>query len=351
MISFYPGPSRVHGNIPTYVKQAYREGIMEMNHRSAEFITMTKQTVWLLKKKLRIPHHYTVLFASSATECWEIIAQSLITQKSTHIYNGAFGKKWRDYTAALVASAEAYAFDANEVLPPDNLTFHESEVICLTHNETSNGTALSNKCIKQIAVNNPHALVAVDATSSMAGVYLDFKAADCWFASVQKCFGLPAGLALMVLSPKAVERAASIAETKHYNSLNSMVAMMQRWQTTHTPNVLGIYLLMRVLEKMDDIKAVEEKLVKRYIDWENYFDKSTQLKFLINNQQARSLTVLTISATEKLVKRVKRESKQAGYLLGKGYGEYKTTTFRIANFPALKQKEIKALQDHLLQYL
>jgi phosphoserine aminotransferase len=351
MISFYPGPSRVHGSIPTYVKQAYSEGIMEMNHRSAEFITMTKQTVWLLKKKLRIPHHYTVLFASSATECWEIIAQSLIMQKSTHIYNGAFGKKWRDYTAALVACAEAYAFDANEVLQPDNLTFHESDVICLTHNETSNGTALSNKCIKQIAVNNPHALVAVDATSSMAGVYLDFKAADCWFASVQKCFGLPAGLALMVLSPKAVERAASKAESNHYNSLNGMVAMMQQWQTTHTPNVLGIYLLMRVLEKMDDIKQVDEKTIKRFIEWQKFFEQSDRLRLLIDNSKVRSLTVIGITATEKLIKRIKRQSKRAGFLLGEGYGDYKNITFRIANFPTLKAKEVKALQKQLSQYL
>ena len=33
------------------------------------------------------------------------------------------------------------------------------------------------------------------------------------------------------------------------------------------------------------------------------------------------------------------------------YGDYKTTTFRIANFPALKEKEVKALQTHLAKYL
>jgi phosphoserine aminotransferase len=351
MISFYPGPSKVHSSIPKYVKHAHQEGILEMSHRSAEFMAMAKQTVWLLKKKLRIPHNYTVLFASSATECWEIIAQSLINEKSTHVYNGAFGKKWCHYTAALVASAEAYTFDANHVLPPDNLSFHESDVICLTHNETSNGTALSNKVIKQVANKNPQAIIAVDATSSMAGVYLDFKAADCWFASVQKCFGLPAGLALMVLSPKAIERSKAMAERKHYNSLQKMVNMMQQWQTTHTPNVLGIYLLMRVLEKSDDIKLVEEQLVRRLIQWQTFFEPSARLKLLIENQKARSLTVIAIAASEKLVKRVKRESKQSGFLLGNGYGDHKNTTFRIANFPAIKEKEVRALQTHLAEYL
>ena len=350
MISFYPGPSKVEEHIPNYVKQAYREGILEMNHRSPEFMEMTKHTVWLLKKKLRIPHNYTVLFASSATECWEIIAQSLISKKSTHIFNGAFGKKWYDNTAALFAFAEAYPFDANEVLQPDKLLFHESDVICLTQNETSNGTALSNKFLKQISINNPNALVAIDATSSMGGIYLDFKAADCWFASVQKCFGLPAGLALMILSQRAVDQAKLVAECNHYNSLNKMVERMQYYQTTHTPNVVGIYLLMKVLEQREDIMEIEQSLVKRFIDWYEFFEQSEELKPLISNQKVRSLSVITIKATEKLIKRVKRESKQAGFLLGDGYGDYKAISLRIANFPAINEDEIKLLQMHLTKY-
>jgi phosphoserine aminotransferase len=53
----------------------------------------------------------------------------------------------------------------------------------------------------------PDALIAVDATSSMAGVELDWQSADIWFASVQKCFGLPAGMAVMVCSPRALQYA------------------------------------------------------------------------------------------------------------------------------------------------
>ncbi len=38
---------------------------------------------------------------------------------------------------------------------------------------------------------------------------------------------------------------------------------------------------------------------------------------------------------------------KAGFLLGEGYGDLKTTTFRIANFPALRDKEINALRKFL----
>jgi phosphoserine aminotransferase len=38
-------------------------------------------------------------------------------------------------------------------------------------------------------------------------------------------------------------------------------------------------------------------------------------------------------------------------LLGEGYGKMKAETFRIANFPALKGKEIEKLMGFLKGYL
>ncbi len=176
-----------------------------MNHRSPEFMALCENTVSLLKEKLDIPATYTVFFTSSATECWEIIAQSIISEKSLHIFNGAFGEKWFDYTHRLVPGAQAFPFDAESKLDLKKLPLKNQEVICLTQNETSNGTELNESIIASIKRKNPRALIAVDATSSMAGIELNFKSADVWFASVQKCFGLPAGLAIMVCSPQAIQ--------------------------------------------------------------------------------------------------------------------------------------------------
>lgn len=118
MISFYPGPSRVHNEIPAYVKDAFKLGIMSINHRSEDFIKMSEKTVKLLKEKLNIPKSYTIFFTSSATECWEIIAQSLVSDKSYHLYNGAFGQKWFDYTKRIHPMAIPLPFDINEKLDP-----------------------------------------------------------------------------------------------------------------------------------------------------------------------------------------------------------------------------------------
>lgn len=351
LISFYPGPSRVYDEIPRYVKEAYRKGIVSINHRSDEFMAMSEKTIGLLKKKLHIPKNYSIFYTSSATECWEIIAQSLINKRSYHLFNGAFGQKWFEYTKRIASGVRQYPFEPEEILNTNKYRFGSGPgVICVTQNETSNGTQIAPETLQALKDNNPGHLLAVDATSSMAGIEMNFKTADIWFASVQKCFGLPAGLGIMVCSPEAVETAVNINEREHYNSLAFMIDMMAKWQTPFTPNVLNIYLLMRVMEEADDIEKTNKKIVKRYRNWIDFFEGSNNLSHLIKNKAAHSHTVIPVVASADIMQSIKRAAKKKGLLLGEGYGDLKSSTFRIANFPAIKKSEIELLQDFLSAY-
>lgn len=351
MISFYPGPSRVHSEVPDYVKDAYKDGILSINHRSEEFMNISERTIRLLKSRLEIPQDYTVFYTSSATECWEVVAQSVVTTSSYHIYNGAFGRKWFEYTKRIRPGAKSFPFDHNEVINPGKLRPEKEEgIVCLTQNETSNGTQVSTETMRAIRDTFPNQLIAVDATSSMAGIFLDFRAADIWLASVQKCFGLPAGLGLLVCSPAAMEKVKGTGENDHYNSILFMASMMEKWQTPYTPNVLGIYLLMRVLEDAKPIRHVHEKIMNRYRQWVEFFRDRRSIKHFITNEEARSFTVVPVEAKEALVTSIKARAKKSGILLGEGYGDWKSTTFRIANFPAIRKSEIKTLQEFLEEY-
>lgn len=352
MISFYPGPSRVYDDIPKYVKEAQAKGILSMNHRSEEFMAMMKKTVTLLKQKLSIPKDYTILFTSSATECWEIVAQSWVTNKSFHLYNGAFGQKWYDYTYRLKTGATALPFGRETVLNPGQSVFESSEnVICITQNETSNGTQVSNEIIRKIREGSPEHIIAVDVTSSLAGIKLDFTTADIWLGSVQKCFGLPAGLGIMICSPTAIKRARAINNTQFYNNAVLMADMAEKWQTSYTPNVLGIYLLMRVMENVKPIGTVHKLVENRYANWMKIFKKTSGLHHLIKNKAVHSFTVLPLEADKKIIDKIKKSAKAKGFLLGDGYGDLKSTTLRIANFPALKDSEVKGLMKFFISIL
>jgi len=351
MISFYPGPSQIEEKIPKYVIDAYKNGIASINHRSPEFQTLYDNVIKILQKRLNLPEDYHLIFTSSATECWEILAQSLIEKDRHHIYNGAFGEKWYRYTRKLTNNATFTQFNEQEPFDPIKVEIPaNTKLICLTQNETSNGTQIPNTEIKQIRDMNPESMIAVDATSSLGGIYLNFRNADIWFASVQKCLGLPAGMAVLICSPLAIQRAKSLGDNKFYNSLSFLIENMEKRQTSYTPNVLSIYLLYRVLKERRHIKDEERILKKRNVAWVNLIDRLDPLDLLIKSPEARSTTVLTVKCSVDDLEEVKQEAKQKGILLGEGYGIYKGESFRIANFPAIKDRHITKLKEFLISY-
>lgn len=342
--NFYPGPSRVYSNITEYIYEAYMEGIMSINHRSDEFMKLMQETKQTLREKLLIPADYEIVFTSSATECWEIIAQSLIRQKSQHFFNGAFGEKWADYTGRLAENVRTQ-FGLNEVLPTGAV--EKADVYCVTQNETSNATQVEMNYLKMLR-DEVDGLIAVDATSSFGGIRLDYLLADVWYGSVQKCLGLPAGMGFMVLSPFAISVAEKIGENNHYNSLLRVLDNVKKNQTSYTPNVLNIYLLNKTQQASRGIDFTHDKLKARYEEYNRLFSELDDINFLVDNEQVRSLTVLALST--KNPEKMKAKAKDRGIVLGNGYGPWKNSSFRIANFPAIKTKEVEKLVSFFLKY-
>jgi phosphoserine aminotransferase len=348
MLYFYPGPSKLYPQIKNYLVEAYDSGILSMNHRSAEFAELVKSNINLLKEKLFVPEDYTIFFVSSATESWEIIAQSLVTKASLHIYNGTFGQKWAEYSHKIHQKAHLQEYDFQKVITPTGGYAKEAniEVVCLTQNETSNGTQIDHATIQSFSQLYPQALIAVDATSSMGGLHLTWQSADIWFASVQKCFGLPAGLGLLICSPRAVAKALEINDKKYYNSFTFLYENIQNFQTNYTPNVLNVFLLNKVLKQIDTIDKIHQRTIKNAQMWYSFLEKN-RLQCLAEDKTIRSDTVIAVTDAIENIKVVKDKAKAENIILGNGYGKWKNNTFRIANFPAIADEEIAELQSFL----
>ena len=343
--TFNPGPSAVHPAVRQYLTDAFDEGWLSAPHRSEKVTGLLRQTVADLKTKLNVPQDYTVLFTSSATECWEILAQSLTPRRSFHLYNGAFGEKWLKYAKAIRPASTGFAFGLDEVPDVAALPFNpdDTDLVCITQNETSTATQLREGFILNLFNRLGGALLAVDATSSLAGLNLKYIKADLWFGSVQKCFGLPAGLGVLILSPRAVAQAKTLNDRTYYNSLPALLAQMLNFQTNCTPNVLGIYLLSRVLADCEPIKAVHQHLVDRAQKLYDFFEQATPLRPLVANPETRSTTVIGLRGEPALIEEIKAKAREAGLHLGGGYGPLKSTTVRIANFPAVPDAAFEAL--------
>ena len=344
--NFFPGPSRVYSNITEYIYEAYMEGFMSINHRSEQFMELYRNVKAELRTKLLVPGDYEIIFTSSATESWEIIAQSLTVKGSQHFFNGSFGEKWASYAEELTTVTKTH-FGINEKLPTGDIA-EGVDVLCLTHNETSNATMVSMESMKMLRAENEGKLIAVDVTSSFGGVKLDYSLADVWYGSVQKCLGLPAGMGFMILSPKAIQQAENIGENKRYNSLVRLLENAAKDQTSYTPNVLSIYLLYRTQQVSKGIDYISEKLTNRMASYTDLFNKTEGISFLVESEKLRSATVLALTSASP--DKIKEKALDRGIVLGSGYGPWKKSTFRIANFPALKTKEVEKLMAFFAKY-
>ncbi|WP_025761269.1 aminotransferase class V-fold PLP-dependent enzyme [Dyadobacter tibetensis] len=346
MISFYPGPSKIYPQVATYLQEAFDSGILSQNHRSEGFMELMDSTLRLVKNKLAVPADYEVFLVSSATECWEIIAQSFTQTGALHVYNGAFGKKWMEYDAAINSQVSGCAFSPEQLPVLDEVLQDSADhIICLTHNETSNGTYIPDTLLMEVRSRHSH-LIAIDATSSMAGLNLPWTQADIWFASVQKCFGLPPGLAVLIVSPRAIAQAASIGERNHYNSFLFIRDNFLKFQTPYTPNTLGIYLLNRCAESIEPILMIDAQIRNRAETLYTFFE-DLGLSPVVARQELRSPTVLAWHLEDQALKKLKELAKKNGIVLGNGYGPWKNNTFRIANFPAITDPEVEVLKTFL----
>jgi len=339
MAHFYPGPSKVYPEVATFLQDAYATGVLSWQHRSPAFVQMVEEIQENLKEKFNLPQEYTVLFVSSATEAWEVISRAYAALPALHIFNGSFGEKWYNYAKVIrTTPPQALKFSEDHLAP---LPKGVESLCAITHNETSNATAWPNTHLEKLreAISG---LIAVDATSSLGAVDLPWKAADIWLCSVQKALGLPAGLGLLIVNARAMQLARHSESKLFYNSLSFLGEKMKSFQTTYTPNVLGIYLLHRLLQKLPNIREVSAQNEKNYRELLSFFqDKG--YKHIVNNPKARSQTTLAFTLEEAELAQLFKAATAAGITLGKGYGLWKSSTFRIANFPQHSQEDREKL--------
>jgi phosphoserine aminotransferase len=353
--NFTPGPSQLYFTVSDHAKQAFKDGIPSISHRSKLFEQISKEATDGLRQLLNIPADYHIFFTGSATEIWERIIQNLVEEKSFHFVNGSFSKKFYEAAqqmnkrASKIEATEGNGFDDNILIPAD------VEMIGLTHNETSTGVSMPLDQIYKIKTGNPHALVAVDAVSSLPYPSFDISKIDSLFFSVQKGFGLPAGLGVWIVNQKCVAKAEALqakgVSIGSYHSIPSLLTNAAKNQTPETPNVLSIYLLGKVVQ---DFLRRGIDIIRNETEYKAaiLYQALAQHEFasaLVKDKKFQSKTVIVAETgvhTEKITKFLSEK----GLFPGDGYGPFKKSQLRFANFPAHSKEQYELLVDTLAAY-
>lgn len=349
--TFYtPGPAQLYPSFEQHVQTFVEQQLGSISHRSQQYRALHQHTVEQLRTLLNVPATHAILFLGSASEAWERILLNCVEHESYHLVNGSFSKKFFQYAQALHKYAHklekpmGQGFDASEVAVPEY-----TELIGLAHNETSSGVQMRVSDIHKIKRNHPDKLIAVDMVSSAPYPDLDYSLIDTAFFSVQKAFGLPAGLGVWIVNEKCLQKAERLRKYDNltigaHHDLPTLWKNAQNHETPATPNVMGIYLLGKVAEDMNKVgveairKETEQKakLIYKFIEQHEGFEPFVQ------EPKHRSQTVV-VANTKQPSSEIIATLKAKGLVLGSGYGEHKATQVRIANFPATSTGQVEEL--------
>ncbi len=351
-INFTPGPSQLYFTVEDHIRKAFKENIPSISHRSKQFEAISLQATTGLRELLNIPQNFSIVFTSSATEIWERCIQNLTQHSSHHLVNGAFSQKFYETAIQLKRNATQTTADLGKGFPDEAIVQTDTELIGLTHNETSTGVSLPLNFINRWREVNPQALIAVDAVSSLPYPDFDYTKVDTVFFSVQKAFGLPAGLGVWIVNDTCIAKAENLLAKGQsigsYHSLPSLIANAIKNQTPETPNVLGIYLLAQVVDDFirRGIQTIRKETEYKAAILYQVLDSHTLLKPFVHEPADRSKTVIVANCgkhTEALTAHLVNK----GMLPGDGYGNQKKSQLRFANFPTHSKEQYELLVDSL----
>lgn len=207
---FIPGPT----NMPESLRKAV--DMPTLDHRSPLFGQILHPALEGVKRVLKSDTAKVFIFPSTGTGGWETALTNTLSagDKVLAARNGMFSHRWIDMCQRHGLDVQIVETPWGAGLPADKYADilkadanHEIKVVLATHNETATGVRSDIAAVRKAldAANHP-TMLFVDGVSSIAS--MDFRM-DEWGVDIavtgsQKGFMLPAGLAIVGFSPKAM---------------------------------------------------------------------------------------------------------------------------------------------------
>jgi alanine-glyoxylate transaminase/serine-glyoxylate transaminase/serine-pyruvate transaminase len=250
---FVPGPT----NIPDRILRAMN--VASEDHRSSKFPELTTPLFTQLKKIFNTETGQAFLFPASGTGGWEAAISNTLSPGDKILAQrfGQFSHLWIDLCKRMglevIEQDEEWGTGNNperieETLKADKN--HEIKAVLATHNETATGVTSNIGAVRKAIDNAKHpALLFVDGVSSVGS--LEFKQ-DEWGVDVavsgsQKGFMLPAGLAIMSVSQKALKKGEAAKMRRCYFDFQDQAKANATGYFPYTPSLPLLYGLREAL--------------------------------------------------------------------------------------------------------
>lgn len=343
---FIPGPVLVKGDV---LQQLARP---TLGHRGKEYAQIHGETVDMLKKLL-FTEQNVFISTSSASGIWEAAIRNCVAPDETVLCTmcGAFSDKWASVAKSCGREVEELKVEWGTATTPklidEKLASGNYAAITLVYNETSTGlTNPVHDISKMMKEKYPDVLVFVDAVSAMIGLPMHFDDLgwDVAFASVQKAFAIPPGLAVAVVSNRALEKAGDVPNRGYYFDFVKWAKSAEKNQTLVTPNIPHIMALNYQCHKL--VKEGMENVWKRHKEMAEFVRAWAKEKFdLFCEEKYASNTLTAVKNTRgiNVAETIKAVQEKHNTIFGNGYGKLKEQTFRIAHMGDINLDDLAEL--------
>lgn len=333
---FLPGPTEVH---PAILEQLARPMIP---HRGREMVALLEGMEAGLKDLFRTTRR-VYIGTCSATGFMEMAVRSAVRHRALSLVGGAFGERFAAIVAATGREVVRLQVPLGQTVEPDMLrdALRRSEVDAVTvvHSETSTGALAPLAELAAVVREFDDVLLLVDAVTSCGGspVETDAWQLDFVFTGSQKALALPPGLALGVASERMLARAKEVPERGAYLDVLAFEKAARDYQPTNTPAISLLFALEAQLGRMAAEGGIEARwrrhcAMRQAVEsWVTDGGSRLGVEFL-PPEGRRSWTVSCLRVPPGMNGReVVGRLRQAGWVIGTGYGSLKESTIRIGH--------------------
>ncbi|AFK50526.1 aminotransferase, class V [Thermogladius calderae 1633] len=332
------------------------------SHRSKEYQELHKDATLRLKKFLEADKATVLLIPSSGTGFMEASVRNAISPRGKVLVTviGEFGNRYKETVERNGRVPVVLEEELGKAVKPEELDDAlkknpDVEAVTITYNETSTGVLNPLRELAKVAKEHGK-LVFVDAVSAMgaADIKVDAWGIDLVFASSQKAFGLPPGLAMAAVSEEVFERARKIPERGLYFDLLEIREFLEKqWSTPTTPPIsiiIGLDVMLRIIDRMGGKDAWLKMYAERA---ETIRRRVLEFGLELFAEPGYYSPTITVVYNPPGIKGpvIYEELRKRGIEIAKGYGKVRDITFRIGHMGYITQEDIEELFRNLKEVL
>jgi len=245
------------------------------DHRSPNFPELTLGLFKDLKSVFKMDSGEVFIFPSSGTGGWEAAVTNTLSPGDTVLASvfGQFSHLWVDLCRRQGLNVEVIEVEWGEGAPVEIYQQrlaedkeHKIKAVLVCHNETATGVTSDVAGVREaLNASNHPALLMVDGVSSIASI--DFRmtewGVDLAVSGSQKGFMLPAGLAILGVSEKAIEASKSAKCVRCFFDFNDMINTNKDGYFPYTPATTLLHGLRASINMLFD-EGLENVFKRHY---------------------------------------------------------------------------------------